>query len=223
MIGVIVGLKTEAQALRDATAGREDIAIAVAAASPARAQALAQAMAARGARLLVSSGMAGALDPDLRPGDVVSAARVVAADARYEAAHHLLDTAALLRRFPASYGSDVAIASTADKRRLAERYLAFVDMESHGVARAAAAAGLPWLVLRAIADDAETSLPAWAIESMTADGGIDPSVAALAIARKPTRLLMALRLARANSKALLALRGTIGPMLLRLASQPAAC
>lgn len=223
MIGVIVGLKTEAQALRRGMTGRDDIAIGVAAASPERARTLANAMVARGARLLVSSGIAGALDPDLRAGDVVSAARVVTNADRYAAAADMLGAPDRLRSFPASYGSDVAIASLAGKRELAERYLAFVDMESHGVARAALATGIPWLVLRVIADDAETALPQWAIDSMTPDGDINPAVAAQAILRSPLHLPAALRLARANRRAINALTQTVGPMLVRLASQPAAC
>jgi hypothetical protein len=39
-----------------------------------------------------------------------------------------------------------------------------VDLESEQVARAAIAAGVPWLAVRAIVDDARASLPAFARE-----------------------------------------------------------
>jgi len=215
MIGVIVGLKSEAAALGDLGS---HVAVRVAAASPARAEALARDLVGLGARLLVSSGLAGALDPDLKPGDLVSAQALATADG----ATYRTETAGLadvpgLRLFPRSYGSDVAVASVAAKRMLAEQFCAFVDMESHGVARAAMALGVPWMVLRAVADDAGTALPDWAIASVTPDGGIDTRVATRALLRNPLALPAALRLARANSSALRTLRQRIAPVLLKRA------
>lgn len=213
MIGVIVGLKSEAAALGDLGS---HVAVRVAAASPARAEALARDLVGLGATLLVSCGLAGALDPDLKPGDLVSALALATADGASYAPH----TAGLgdvpgLRLFPRSYGSDVAITSVLAKQALAEQFCAFVDMESHGVARAATALGVPWTVLRAVADDAATALPAWALASLTPDGGVDTRAATRAILRNPLQLPAALRLARANSAALRTLRQRIAPVLLK--------
>ena len=47
-----------------------------------------------------------------------------------------------------------------------------VDMESHGVARAAEAAGVPFLVARAVADPAERNLPRAALDAAGPDGRI---------------------------------------------------
>lgn len=215
MIGVIVGLKSEAAALDDLGSR---IAVRVAAASPARAEALARDLVGLGAKLLVSCGLAGALDPDLKPGDLVTAKLLVTADgASFTAQTAGLEEVPGLRLFPRSFGSDVAISSVAAKRTLAEQFCAFVDMESHGVARAATALGVPWMILRAVADDAATALPGWALASLTPDGGVDTSVAARAILRNPRALPAALRLARANSAALKTLHHRIAPVLLKRA------
>lgn len=68
-------------------------------------------------------------------------------------------------------GVDELIATPADKRALARRAdAAYVDMESHHVARACVRAGIPWGVARGVSDDAGTALPPWLLGSITPDG-----------------------------------------------------
>ncbi len=134
---------------------------------------IALAIAGGGARL-VSFGLAGGLDPSLVPGTLLLADAVVAGDQRFAADREM--TERLRSALPGASigtiaGSDVAIGSVALKRALRDTTNAIaVDMESHLVARAATAAGLPFAVLRAIADPATRTLPPAAIAGMSPDG-----------------------------------------------------
>src|SRR3546814_7947035 len=83
-------------------------------------------------------------------------------------------------------GVDRPIGSTQDKAALfAETGASAVDMESHGVAMAAATAGLPLLVLRAIADSAGTALPRAVLHGLAPDGRQRPLAVAAALLLRP--------------------------------------
>lgn len=195
MIGVVTGLKTEIAALEAAWKG-DGFAYFAAGGSAARAAAAAADMAAKGAKLLISAGVAGALDPNARPGDLVLAASVIAPDGRSYAADESWRgkiTAALgpgsRWQFPAILGSDAAILSVAAKAELFSRTGAVaVDMESHGVARAAAEAGIPFLAMRAIADPADRAIPEAALAGMKPDGSIDPLAVVFRLMPTPWKL-----------------------------------
>src|SRR5581483_7962415 len=90
----------------------------------------------QGRRAVVSAGFAGACQPDLRPGDVVTGTL------------RTLDH----------------IATPAEKRRLQSEGVEAVDMESHYLAEAASAAGLPFRSVRVIID----TLPDRALSLATA-------------------------------------------------------
>jgi adenosylhomocysteine nucleosidase len=91
-----------------------------------------------------------------------------------------------------------------------------VDMESHVVAAVAAAAGLPFLVIRAIADPAGRALPAAALAGLSPDGGTRPWTVLLALARSPGQLIALIRLAGDSAAGIAALGrvgGRLGPHL----------
>ena len=70
-------------------------------------------------------------------------------------------------------GSERIVATAADKRALFEATGAqAVDMESHEVAAVAAAAGLPFLVIRALADPYDQVIPQVAREALRPDGRV---------------------------------------------------
>ncbi len=228
MIGIVCGLKSEADALRLALPGAgTHIRIEIAGASAARAEACAIALYEAGARLVLSVGLAGALDSTLAPGMVVTARAVRLADGtRWPADSGLL--ALLLQGsanplpFDASFGADEAIGQVAKKRGLSASDsgftdCGFVDMETHGVARAANLHGRPWAALRAIADDAATPLPDWTLGSVRADGTIDLARPILGLMRRPLDLPLALKLASANKAALSALSGPVAAAISELA------
>ena len=221
MIGVICGLQSEARALARLLAPAE-IEIAVAGASASRAYTQSKELLQRGARILFSVGLAGALDPTLTAGALVTARHVMAAgQQKYEGNPGLialiLQSQANPQSFDASAGVDVPAASLQSKAQLAREGCSFVDMETHGVARAAQEHNRPWAALRAIADDALMPLPEWAMGTVEPDGSLKLGAAIFALLRRPGHLPAALRLSRANEAALATLRHRIAPFLLELA------
>ena len=132
-----------------------------------------QAIAA-GATGLLSFGLAGGLDPALESGRLVVPDAVVSAGRRWAV------DPGLLHRLGGSTGHlclgfDRIAATAAEKRRLwKETGAAAVDMESGAVAEAAAKAGVPFAVLRAICDTAARDLPPAAMVALDETGAISP-------------------------------------------------
>jgi adenosylhomocysteine nucleosidase len=160
---------------------------------------------------LVSFGIAGGLAPDLKAGTVIVSGEVVSERCRWEVA---LPYRRLLTKFAHSigategavFGASSILATRAENGRAwtTTRSLA-VDLESEIVARTASALGLPFIVLRAIADTAHRELPPASLVPLLADGR--PSVARVfaSIARRPFQLAEVFGLAHETRVALLAL------------------
>jgi adenosylhomocysteine nucleosidase len=198
-LGVVVGLPAEARVLRrnwpDQTT---KLTIAF---GPAGALELTSA----GVEALLSFGLAGALDPKLRPGALVVADQVITdqgpplpCDPRW--------TARLLSLSGGSkgpvLGQSEAAPEAATKRRLHEEFSALtIDMESHAVAQAAQQAGLPFAVLRAVVDEAGGDLPRTALAAIES-GEYRPWRSLTALAQHPGELPALLRLALDQRKAL---------------------
>lgn len=204
--------------------------IAIAGASADRAAAAAARLVREGAAALMSFGLAGGLDPALASGILVVADAVVAPDGRRlptdsEWAGRVLAAAptnAMPNAMPgavpgAIVGSHQAVADPASKAALARTSGAVaVDMESHAVAAVAAAAGMPFLALRAIADPAERGLPLAALVALGPRGTIQPGPLLAALLRRPGDIRALLRLggdARRARRAL-ARAADLGPAFL---------
>ncbi|HNB27349.1 MAG TPA: hypothetical protein PLR41_10350 [Alphaproteobacteria bacterium] len=110
-------------------------------------------------------------------------------------------------------GLDRILASPQDKAAAFARTGALaIDMESHHVARAAAAHGLPFIAIRAISDRADEALPACFADFVDAEGGTKMSavLAALISGRISLReLLAAGRSSRLAHQTLLRCRGAV--------------
>jgi adenosylhomocysteine nucleosidase len=196
-LGIVTGMPREAALLRDVPA-----LVRCDGPGPERARAAAEALIAAGAETLASFGVAGALDPRLKPGDlVVATAAIDEHGARYVAE-------------PRAFGIRGAIltqarpvAGVADKRRLfAATGALAVDMETAAVAAAAHRAGRSFIAVRAICDAATVALPRAAVMAMREDGRVN----ALAILSRPQDWWGLLRLGCDYSRALSALRGVGG-------------
>jgi adenosylhomocysteine nucleosidase len=130
-----------------------------------------------GADGIISIGVAGALAPSLKPGDCVVATKVLEEGGRFVSDGPW--TARLAAALPNAIlgplaGTDTIIAGVPAKIALLRSTGACaVDMESHIVARLANAHGLPFVVLRTIADPANNALPALASVAITDEGRID--------------------------------------------------
>ena len=172
------------------------------------AESAAHALLDRGARALVSFGLAGGLDPELPPGTLILADRVegygVDPDWREALAAALAPLCPLARTLA---DGGVVIATAADKRALFESTgAAAVDMESATVARAAAAAGVPFAAVRVIADPADRSLPKAALAGMGSDGRVRPLAVLAELFRHPGQIPALISLARDSATAMAKLR-----------------
>lgn len=201
------GLAAEARIAR--AAGFQ---VVVGAGDPRRTTALVDA-AARWAKCLISFGVAGGLAPHLRPGDVILSAEVIGEDCRWRPNQQFhRQVSDLARRIGATEGPVLGarhiLPTEGDKARAWRDTGALaVDLESAIVARAAAAAGIPFLVLRTIADPATRDMPAAALIPLSADG--TPAFARVfgEVLRRPQQISALFGLARETRRALSALAG----------------
>ncbi len=227
-VGFVTGLAAEA-ALLTRFDKQSGIRASCAGADSVRAAVAAETLVAEGATALVSFGVAGGLDPALRPGDLLIPELVVAPDGTSIA----IDEAwrqAVLRRAEAGgltpvggalAGCDSAVSSVHEKLALhRERDVRAVDMESHAVGRVAAAAGLPFLILRAVADPAERALPALVEDSIAVDGRPRVGLVLARLALAPWHIGALLRLRRESEAALAALARALDCLGPALAGDP---
>ena len=125
---------------------------------------------------VISIGLAGALSPHLKVGDVVIADQIITGAEKWDC--HEGWRVRLCRASPHAhqgpiFGSDVIILRPKTKSGLYDTTGALaVDMESQVAARFAAARNLPLAGLRVISDDAGHVLPPAALVAMKPDGGI---------------------------------------------------
>jgi adenosylhomocysteine nucleosidase len=170
--------------------------------------------ALEGANCLMSFGIAGALAPDLRPGDVVISTEVVSdGDRRWRVDDWFQTRVADLAREIGAFqgpvfGARAILATEADKSRAwRETGALAVDLESDVVARIASQAGVPFLVARTIADTAHRELPPAALIPLS--GGGTPNLARVlgSVLRQPRQIGTLIRLARETRMALSALAG----------------
>ncbi len=178
---------------------------------PAGAEAAARRLVARGVAGLISFGLAGGLSPELRPGDVVVPAAVLENGVRFGCDPALM--AALGGGAGVMLAAEAMIGRAADKAALfAASQAEAVDLESGAVARVAAAAGLPFAVLRAVADSAAQNLPPAAMIGLTADGRIDFAAIAASVLRLPGQVPGLIAVGRNAQQARAALVKQVGFM-----------
>lgn len=143
------------------------------------------------AGLILSSGLAGALDPTLEVGDIVLDGP--------ETLVERLRTALPEAHVGRVQGSDIPIASVAAKAEAWRSGMIAVDMESHVARRVAEGRGLPFLVARVISDRADHELPPAALVGMRRDGAIAIGAVLASLARSPRQLPELIRTGR-NAK-----------------------
>lgn len=167
---------------------------------------------------VVSFGLAGGLEPTLKPGALVLGARAVVAGATYDCAPQLVARLAAglrARRLAFTQGVVAGVErpalGVADKAALRARTRAIaVDMESHVAGDFAARARLPFAILRATSDPADRALPALAAAALDGEGRVRLGHVLGALARRPGdagALLAAGRDARAAFRSLRKCRG----------------
>jgi adenosylhomocysteine nucleosidase len=212
-VAVLTGLLAEARIAR-----RAGLAAASCGGNASRTLAQAEQFLAQGADALISFGIAGALAPGLVPGTLILPRAVVEeSGARWEvdAGWHARLRAALARSGCAPSEGDVlgasqAIDSVAGKRAAFRHSGAVaVDLESHLVAQAASRAFRPFIILRAIADPAERSLPKAAVQGLDESGAPALRRVLLSVMKNPRQVPALLRIAMDTRRALAALRSAL--------------
>lgn len=183
------------------------------------ARAAARWLVHRGTGRLAVCGVAGGLHPALRPGDLVVADLLVDLGASppvtiggTEGSYACLVQKRLSASGMRAYRGTIAscpqiVPATNDKTRLHRRWRALaVDMESAAVAAVAASAGLPVLVLRAICDPLQHTLPEDLLDALDAQGRIMPARLAIRLLRRPQLAGDLLHLGRSFAWAMQALK-----------------
>jgi adenosylhomocysteine nucleosidase len=190
-VGVVVGLAAEARIAR-----RLRWRVAIGGGTAPGAEAAARRLIDGGCDALVSFGLAGGLDPALRPGALVVPSAVILPDGEHRATDPGLARLLGGASARAVAGAGAIVANREDKRRLHDRTAAAAtDLESGAVARVAAEYDVPFAVLRAVCDPAERSLPPATAVALDAHGVIAIWRLLAAIVARPAQLPALLALA----------------------------
>ena len=157
-------------------------------------------------RLAISFGLCGGLAPGLGAGSLIIAEAVAAAaGARFPA--DPVRSAALRAALPGAISGDLAgvdraLTTPAEKARCAaETGASAADMESHVLAKAAAAAGVPLIVLRAVSDAADQGLPPLALAALDKEGRLSTLRIVSSLLRHPAQIVRLPALARDSRRA----------------------
>lgn len=236
-LGIVTGLRFEAEIARAAIAATgnngDGDTVTVACHGPGQERGLsaARSLLDVGATALLSFGVAGGCDPALPPGTVVISTGVRDLSengAKFGSGDVLYTNREWQRRLKARLLGTVLVeeamiasmtepaTQAADKQRLfGDLNAAAVDMESAAVARAATESAIPFMAVRAVLDDAGTTLPLSALAGLRPDGTPDIGAVLRAALRRPHELPALIGLASANRQAKRALgsaASAIAPM-----------
>ncbi|PPQ28900.1 phosphorylase family protein [Rhodopila globiformis] len=187
--GFVVGLAAEAR-----IAARFGFPVRAGGGMPVGAAEAASRLVQEGATALISFGLAGGLDPALRPGMVVVPETVLCSGEVFAA------DAALAARFGGFTGHAMLAGETVAADAVAKRDLfaatgaQAIDLESGAVARVAASHGLPFAVVRAVCDPAERDLPPAALIALDRHGAIGLLAVLGSVLRRPGQIAALLTL-----------------------------
>lgn len=161
-----------------------------------------------------SAGVAGALSPKLKVGDVVMAHCVIDA----VTGEHL--PRELIPRLPMPSQTIVTvprmITSPQEKRQLHERYdAAAVDMESAAIARVCKEESIGFLAIRAISDTADEVIPEFISKFFDRNGRLQPGKVAMELWKNPSCITALRRLDRQSRAACEALEKHLAEPLTR--------
>lgn len=216
-VGVVCGFQAEVDCFWNAIdqlgLDRDAFKIIASGSSAKRGREAADKLVKYGCSKLLSFGIAGGLTPKLRVGDVVFSNHVVTTlDESYgkRPASKKVDGLSLGGAKPLQMsvcGVDEIVFNPTDKARLHQlTRAAIADMESHGVARAAQQAGIPFFVLRSVSDAVTDHLPDFVADGVNEDGTPNLKPILIALLKNPFRLGALLKLKSNTDTALAALQ-----------------
>jgi hopanoid-associated phosphorylase len=154
---------------------------------------------ARGARGIMSFGIAGGLDESIGAGTWLIGRAIITTESRWPCDARWAD--ALAARLPGAIAVELAGVDTPVMRPAAKRALhrttgaAAVDTESHVAAAIAAKHALAFAAFRVVADGARRGLPPVASVALTPDGGVSHAAVLSSLARTPSQIPSVVRTA----------------------------
>jgi len=171
---------------------------------PEAAQAAAARLVEYGAAALLSWGCAGALSKKIRPGELLLPHTILTEDG--QALHtHKIWQKNLVDHLPGTLKwhegilveSSNMVSGPEKKQELARHFDAIaVDMESAGIGRVAKQEGIPFMVIRAVADTADEELPPCIAETMDNKGHLQMRRLLPALVHQPRLWPQLIRLSR---------------------------
>lgn len=199
-LGIVVALAAEARTLglwrfrRSAIVTlSQQVMVCVSGIGAARARAAGDRLLLHGANALLSWGTAAALDSELAPGQLMLPRSVlrgglepgpVSRDWRRQL-HGKLRTRFPISDKPLLEVDDVIIGSAQKRRLFAETGAVAADMESAELSVVARDAGVPFVVLRTIADSAATTVPNWIMRGIDGFGRVRITSVLLPLIMRP--------------------------------------
>lgn len=198
MIGVLCGLSAEADILK----ARPDLVFC----GTNGAMRLGQALRHRVLTGLMSFGTCGALSPDLSVGDLVIGTIVLGPDGpKHSDAEWLgrLPATARMSRGPVLSLGDVSADTPQQRASLFKEYSALaIDEESGTVASLAGEYELPFMIVRAVSDDAHDAIPPAALIGTNPDGSTNFLNIVKSIGNDPAQIAALIRIASEFDKAI---------------------
>ena len=175
IIGVITGVRTEADTLRSLSGHPQAPLIRFSGVRPLVAAESVDELLSLGVDGILSFGSAGGAMPGMEPGELVIGRDVVDASGKSWPCDPTwrgnLEKALDIESSKV-FGSDNLANVKAKTRIGSETQASIVDMESHIVAAKAAAQGVPFAVLRSVVDPLDFEIPSWVGDSIRPNGTI---------------------------------------------------
>lgn len=213
IVGVITGVRTEAEALRPIAGHPDGPILRYSGARPIVAEASVDELLNLEVDGLLSFGSAGGLDPAFEPGELVVANQVIGgSNGSWQCDTNWVEQ--LEQRLNISskpvYGSDTMV-SVAKKQELHTQTSACaVDMESHIVAKKASEKGIPFAVLRAVVDPHDFEIPGWVSDSIRPNGTVSLLPIISGMCMFPWHIGRLASLGANNKRAMNSLGGAVG-------------
>jgi adenosylhomocysteine nucleosidase len=163
-----------------------------------------QLLLSRNPHILISSGLAGGLDPSLQVGDIVAARSLalVHGGDRVKSRRKLVEIAEQCgARSVNVFMTSPRIVSQAQYKKAMAAFGDVVDMESYHLLAAASGTQVASIAIRSISDTQKEDLPLDFEKAITPWGTVDPRQLVLQIVRSPHRIPSLIKFGRGTQKA----------------------
>jgi hopanoid-associated phosphorylase len=201
---VVVGILKEARIAR----GR-NVSLIVSATRTEQLSAALRAQNFEKVRAVISFGVAGGLNPDLQPGDIVIPKAIVDGEKIWYTdtalsthfTEQLQKKSRIVHRGILAGSNEVLMTPEAKAQLRTQTHADIVDMESHIAAEFAEKNNIPFVAIRAVSDPATRALPPAAANAVTKRGGVNIVSIIAHLLREPRQLFSLLNAGRDSSQA----------------------